>query len=718
MEAPVQFPRTVVRFGVFELDLYARELLKRGYRVKLQDQPFQILAMLLEHPGQLVTREELRQRLWPGDTVVGFDDGLNAAIRRLRFALHDAPDRPKYIETLPRRGYRFIGRVENGSDAAAGALSPVAEPNDLVSAENSRAPESRRAAPLFIVVAGAVLTVIAAAAVHYLGRETSKPLEMTFTHITKAAGVEKNPTISPDANWIAYVAQQDGKQDIFLQRVGRDSAIDLTKDSASDNYEPAFSPDGRLITFRSERDGGGIFIMTPQGNVVRRVSDFGFDPAWSPDGKDLVVATEGIVNPLSRPSRSALWRVNIATGKRTRIFDGDAAQPSWSPHSHRIAFWGTIRNSGRRGIGTVPVDGGAPVTVTNTTAFDWRPVWSPDGKYLYFSSDRGGSMNLWRIAIDEVSGQSTGEAEAITTPARWSGDLSISRDGRHIAYAAADPHSNIVRVSFDPQQEQVTGGVVPLTHGTISMLQPAPSPDGQWVAYRTEEEQEDIYVSRIDGSERHKLTDDAAKDRAPSWSPDGKRIAFYSDRGGKYEAWAVDRDGTNLRQLTSSAKRPIYFPLWFRDGRRLVVNSADGSFIVTMSEKGPSTQIDPLPSYPEHDKVFRASTLSPDEKWLGGTLYSVEGKREPGIVVYSMDDRRYQVLTSLGSWPAWLSDGQRLAFGDRDGLYLVNRVTGSVRKIFSVDGQIQFGVGVAPDDKSLFFAYGAQESDIWLLTLR
>src|SRR5437762_6663202 len=113
MEAHLRLGRTVVRFGLFQLDLFSRELYKRGRRVKLQDQPFQILAMLLEQPGQLVTREDLRQRLWPAETVVGFDDGLNAAIRRLRFALCDSPERPKFIETLPRRGYRFIGHLEN-----------------------------------------------------------------------------------------------------------------------------------------------------------------------------------------------------------------------------------------------------------------------------------------------------------------------------------------------------------------------------------------------------------------------------------------------------------------------------------------------------------------------------------------------------------------------------------------------------------------------------
>jgi Tol biopolymer transport system component len=493
--------------------------------------------------------------------------------------------------------------------------------------------------------------------------------------------------------------------------------VNLTKDSTDDDYQPAFSPDGQLIAFRSERQGGGIFVMTMRGSSVRRVSDFGFHPAWSPDGKDLAVATESSINPLSRTSTSALWRINIATGQKRQIFEGDAVQPSWSPHGQRIAFWGTIRNGGRRSIASIPAEGGAAIAVTNAAAFDWSPVWSPDGKYLYFSSDRGGSMNLWRIAVDELSGRSAGVPEAITTPSRWSGDLSIAGDGRQIAYTAADPQSNIVRVSFDAQQERVIGGPIPVTHGTVSVMQPAVSPDGQWIVYRTEAEQEDLYLSRIDGSGQRKLTDDRAKDRGPSWSPDGKRIAFYSDRGGKYEAWVINRDGSGLAQLTSSARRAIFFPLWFPDGRRIVVNSTDGSFTVGLSEKGPATAIQPLPRYPETGKVFRASSLSSDGAWLAGTLYSVDGKRIPGVAIYSMQDRTYRVLTTLGSWPSWLSDGQRLVFSNKGALYLANRVSGSVREIFSVDGEITFGVSVSADDRHIYLAHATQESDIWLLTL-
>src|SRR5467141_1082336 len=108
-------PRRVVHFGVYELDFGTRELRKAGLKIKLQDQPFQVLAMLLERPGELVTREELLSRLWPGDTFVDFDHGLNAAVKRLRQALGDSAENPRFIETLSRRGYRFVAPVENVS---------------------------------------------------------------------------------------------------------------------------------------------------------------------------------------------------------------------------------------------------------------------------------------------------------------------------------------------------------------------------------------------------------------------------------------------------------------------------------------------------------------------------------------------------------------------------------------------------------------------------
>src|SRR5215472_6365749 len=117
MAAPVR-PTQTIRFGDFEADLQAGQLRKHGFRIKLQEQPFQILVMMLERSGGVVTREELRQRLWPADTFVDFDHGLNNAINRLREALNDSADTPKFIETLPRRGYRFIAAVRGNAPAA------------------------------------------------------------------------------------------------------------------------------------------------------------------------------------------------------------------------------------------------------------------------------------------------------------------------------------------------------------------------------------------------------------------------------------------------------------------------------------------------------------------------------------------------------------------------------------------------------------------------
>src|SRR5664279_758597 len=127
MESTVRPPRT--RFGAFEVDFRAGEVYKHGIRLKLQDQPFQVLAVLLEHAGDVVTREELHQKLWPADTFIDFDTGLNSAIKKLRDVLADSAEEPRYIETLPRRGYRFIARVENGEPSVSAAAAQQPAPN-------------------------------------------------------------------------------------------------------------------------------------------------------------------------------------------------------------------------------------------------------------------------------------------------------------------------------------------------------------------------------------------------------------------------------------------------------------------------------------------------------------------------------------------------------------------------------------------------------------
>jgi serine/threonine protein kinase len=200
---------------------------------------------------------------------------------------------------------------------------------------------SRRAAILAFagaVVAGAALIVLQ-------WREDGPPVrlgapQVSLTQLTTEPGAETQPSLSPDGKTLVYVGRAaTGHQHIYLLRVGGKNPIDLTKDSNDDNSEPAFSPDGERIAFRSERDGGGIFVMGATGESVNRLTDLGYNPAWSPDGSEIVCSTAKGDFPESRFSVAQLWRIKVATGEKRKVSDGDAVQPSWSPHGHRLAYW-------------------------------------------------------------------------------------------------------------------------------------------------------------------------------------------------------------------------------------------------------------------------------------------------------------------------------------------------------------------------------------------
>ena len=387
------------------------------------------------------------------------------------------------------------------------------------------------------------LLIVSGAAVLYMFARRSAlsktpPVNATFTQLTDQSGPEYFPSLSPDGKSFAYVSYAASNWDIYLQRVGGKNSINLTKDSAADDTQPAFSPDGERIAFRSEREGGGIFLMGATGENVKRLTDFGYNPAWSPDGKDIACADEGPLDWANRQNpNSRVWIVNVATGEKRQVTKEDSTQPNWSPHAFRIAYQAR-RNTSQRDILTIAASGGEAVAVTNDAAMDGSPIWSPDGNYLYFVSDRAGSMNLWRVPIDEQTGKVLGSPEAITTPSPYVSQLSLSHDGRRLAYVHAVRSGNIERVGFDPTKETVLGEPVDITRGTRLFFAPDLSPDGEWLVFDTQtDKQEDIYVVKLDGSGLHQLTDDGYKDRGARWSPDGKRIAFFSDRSGKWEIW-------------------------------------------------------------------------------------------------------------------------------------------------------------------------------------
>ena len=258
--------------------------------------------------------------------------------------------------------------------------------------------------------------------------------------LTSEHGTEFFPSLAPDGKSFVYASNQNGNFDLFVQRVGGKNATPLTPNTPSDELAPVFSPNGERIAFRSTREPAGVYVMEAGGENVRLVVAGCHHPSWSPDGREIVCSTAGHEEaPTTRNTLpSALWIANVETGEKRFLCENDAMQPSWSPNGNRIAFWFMPPSAGRSDIATISRNGGEIEVVTKDASTNWNPVWSPDGKFLYFASDRSGNMSFWRVAIDEETGKVQGEAEAVSTPSNFNRHLSFSANGRRMIYVQTD----------------------------------------------------------------------------------------------------------------------------------------------------------------------------------------------------------------------------------------------------------------------------------------
>jgi Tol biopolymer transport system component/serine/threonine protein kinase len=570
-----------------------------------------------------------------------------------------------------------------------------------------------------LAVAAAVV-IMAVALAGVLRRGTAPQAESfstgTIRRITSVAGHELFPSLSPDGQAIVYASRVEGTWDIYLQKVGEANAVNLTPDSRGVDLAPAFSPDGRRIAFHSSRQGSGIFLIDADGRNLSKLSDGGHNPAWSPDGREIAFAEDRIFDYEGRNhSHSRLFAVDVESGARRLITTGDAVQPRWSPRGHRIAFWG-LRKGGQRDIWTVAASGGEPIAVTDDEAVDWNPVWSPDGRHLYFLSDRGGSMNLWRVAVDEMTGAVTGQFEPTTLPSASSQHLSFSADGRALVYVEMNRRENAWQVAFDPGSASVAGQHTQITRGARRYSNPEISPDEKLLAFVSQgEAQEDVFIIDRDGSQLRQLTNDRAQDRNPRWSPGNRQIAFLSDRSGKYEIWKVNEDGSGLDQLTDAAGANVFGPVWSPDGKHLLYQTNDlNSFIIEVGKPLAAQMPQPLPG--QQPPGFLPWSWSPDGKQLAGWQVRHD-LPDMNIIIYSFASGRYERFPYRGSGPIWLNDNRRLIFADLGKMCLLDTLTGKRRELYSVAPASLGRLALSNDNRRLYYSILTSEADIWLVSL-
>jgi Tol biopolymer transport system component len=586
----------------------------------------------------------------------------------------------------------------------------------IVQMTRATAPSSRWR---LAAVAGLAGAAAATAGFSWWSSASVAPANAEVRQLTFDSGVEAFPNLSRDGTLIVYTGTATRNRDIFLRDIKGRDAINLTEGSPANDSEPALSPDGQQIAFRSDRDGGGIFVVGRTGGVARRVSRSGFNPSWSPDGSLIVTGTEAVDwRPESRSANESQLEIHDVAGGRARTLStGDAVQPAWSPGGHRIAYWGLWERN-QRDIWTVAVNGSEPVRVTDDDAIDWDPHWSADGRWLYFSSDRGGTMNLWRVAIDEQSGAVQGPPEPLTLPSAWIGHARMGQRGE-IVYGSFQRVSNLDRVPFDPVSGTFAGSAVPITTGSNYFSNPQPSKDGRLLAFIGQNGVgRNVFVSSTDGRNIRPLTGGPYRETGLNWGPDD-RVAFFSSRSGLYQVFEVRADGSAVRQLTKIGGYGVGGPIWSHDGSHIAAYEpvTARSFLVDVTGSLPVTQVVDLPRLPD-GRSFTPFAWSFDNSRLVGQLSG------GGIAVLRLSDKAYQVLTTTGAGgPRWLPDGRRIIYSVGDAFYLVDEQTGRVTSIGSPDDEQDdlqqarptMTWSLAWDGRWIYRARFTIQSDLWLL---
>ncbi len=720
-----------VRFGAYEVDLHTHELWKNGLRIKLVGQPFEILAVLVSRPGELVTREELRSELWPEDTFVDFNHGLNAAVNKLRDALCDSAENPKYIETLPRRGYRFVGKIESAASPVSEeqvqqripaesrvsrdpvAVEPPAADRTARKEERLQRPSSWQR-PFFrnLLKALAISAVVLTATFLFFHSRIPEEvreheakmraeLAARFQPLTNISDATKEPAFAPDGVRVAFVRQSDAPEQsgIYVKGVVGDELTQLTKNLG--DCCPAWSPDGGLIAFtRSSVNERTLYTVPSSGGVEKKL--ISLPPGrgeidWSPDGATIAFSAPQSANG-SGISLLRLENLNSQVITSPSASDADWG-PAFSPDRTLLAF---VRGHSGGGPYELIVHDLVKQTsrklLENEPSIIGSPAWTQDGHALIYSSNRDGSK-LWRIGVSSGSPTELDEVgEQVWNPA-------VARVGNRLAYQKITSPLNIWQIDIGAGHLDPAHVLVSSTTGTNVGAQF--SPDGKKLAFTSDRNGSmEVWISNRDGSDPLQVTT-VRLAGTPRWSPDGKSIAFdvnWKDRGSIY---VLRMDGGVPRAVVQDAYSNVV-PSWSRDGRWIYfASNRTGSWQVwkTPLDGGPSVQVTMQGGF--------APFLSRD----GSTLFYAKNDGPLpemwNVPVLGGPETRMSPLLKPSSWASWAEGANGIYFiapgqAGMPTLNLLSFADHRIRTLTTLE-RFPFWLTLSPDGKSLVFDMSSRE---------
>ena len=696
-------PGRYAAFGSCVIDRLRGLFWRESQLVPLTPKVFELLVTFVNNPGRLIARDELIERVWSGAIVE--DNNIARHISTLRRALNERPQQHEYIATVPGVGYRFVATVTELEDlpaelAAASTLHPPT--TDIASDGTSEgtetdahpapvpapAPNSRRlwitfalAAPVLVIAAGAVTIALMRT------RDTARTGSATtgvLQQFTYDRGLQQHPAWSRDGGRITYSSDHQGNADIWVQAVTHSEPLRITSHPAHD-WEPDWSPDGQWIVFRSERDGGGLYVASARGGSERRLADFGVRPRWSPSGS-LVLFLQ------ASPNTAGSIRAYVVglDGSTPRAVGHDAlagmrlTSASWHPDG-RVSFWGR-RNGEDWRLVTVAVDGGTAVesslskpaldVLTDARLRLSEFAWAPSGRFVFFQGRSGSVSSLWRVAVDPRTLSWTGGIDRLTTAPGIDAGFAVSPDGGRIAFGVNSGQSAVWSFGFDPSAGKLTSEGRPVTQGYSPEMGLDASVDGSTLVYRaSRNERQEIWVQPIDGTPRLLLSSTEWTRTSPQWSPDGTRLAYRRSRrnadGAQVEhvvsVLALDRPEEQL--VTTPSAGSINPTDWSADGTSLLAGCrpqpGEGSGICLLSihdDAGGPPAIKVL-SASDRFGLFQMR-FSPDQRWIS----FIAARRDRGIATVHVMPAAGGPWTTItdGAWyddkPRWAPDGRTLYF--------------------------------------------------------
>ena len=698
---------TRLQFGLFEADLKTGELRRSGVRVRLQSQPFKLLAALLKQPGEIVTREELQQQLWGADTSVDFDHSLGIAVTKLREALGDSANNPRFVETLPKRGYRFVAPVKAAEPpvSATEAIIPLKQeaPATTTTREEAHpAATNRQASHFYISLSIALATVCVFLGTVLLARPVSrKPYRvMQITHsghvLTNDTEVEGFSSSAGDGTRLYFSQVDNGNPvlEVALAANGEESQFHLPPEIGAPLIG-SLSPDGSNLIIHSHLQADPeqpIWIVPTLGGDARRVPNvLAHDATWMPDGRSLLVASG---NHLTIVGADGSVAHNFLTT------NGLAFWLRWSPDGRRLRF--TLRDPTLQtsALWEVAADGSNPHPLFagwSNPASECCGSWTADGKDFVFQSHHNGHTDIWARREGPWYLKDTGPRQITNGP---------------LSYEApsTSPRNNTVYFIGVNSQIELLGALpkstrfMPLDRNLSNAALAEYSADGKWVAWLNASDAS-LWRSRSDGSERIELTTPPLTIFSMRWSPDDKRLALMAKEPGMpWKVYLIDSEGGKLTPAFHEDRNEAD-PDWSGDGQSMVfgrlpdrMDSVQPKAIYLLNLK--THQVVRIPG----STGLFSPRLSPDGRYIAAIRLD-----QKALMLFDRTAQRWTILTTHGVGdPVWSHDSRALYFQDfletgkpiyrigvPDGRLEQVAIIGNLRPIAATDYRL---VGLAPGD--------------------